>query len=456
MALYNETQIKKDIHWLMEQVKCLVKNAGSSSGSTINQNNVFRNIGLSINEAIDEAVVADYINALPSFLVSEIELLVITVTSIIEDTSTTYKYLLTNTGKGNYGTGGFQIDSTNLTLIYSQELVSTDIEDLDTTQTIVLGLIDIDVSTTLNNSSPPILIQNQADGYVLFKTSEGNYLFLAEGGLYGSGELQTTMADFQLLAEAVIPITKTSQLINDGASGVSTYTEKTYVDGKVATEASARSTADAALVTLIGNKEDKSNKTAIVIGNETSSVLYLNILGAVTYFQQKLTDSIFGTFISSLTAKTTIVDGDTSVISDSADSGKAKKVTWANIFSYIKSKSETEISYACSDEVSDLTVGTLITFRMPFGMTLTNVKLSLNTAPTGSKVIVDIRKGGVTIFSTLISVDTTSTTSVGASVPAVISVPALTDDSIMTIITTQVGSVVTGKGLKVTFLGKRT
>lgn len=115
----------------------------------------------------------------------------------------------------------------------------------------------------------------------------------------------------------------------------------------------------------------------------------------------------------------------------------------------------TEISYACSDEISDLTAGTLITFRMPFGMTLTALKLSLNTAPTGTKLIVDVRKNGVTILSTLISVDISSTTSVGASVPYIISDSNLIDDSIITILTTQVGSTIAGKGLKVTFLGKR-
>lgn len=201
--------------------------------------------------------------------------------------------------------------------------------------------------------------------------------------------------------------------------------------------------------------EDTANKTATIIGNESSTTLFPNILGAVTYFQQKLTDSIFGSFITSLTAKVTIVDADTSVVSDSADSGKAKKVTWLNIFNYVNSKIEIPLSYACSDEVSDLAVGTLITFRMPCGLTLSNVKLSLNVAPTVTKVIVDIKKNGTSIFSTLISVDTSQTTSVGASVPAVISDTNLVDDSIITISTTQVGSSVAGKGLKVTFLGKK-
>lgn len=205
----------------------------------------------------------------------------------------------------------------------------------------------------------------------------------------------------------------------------------------------------------VSGKEDKTNKTNIVIGNEASTTLYLNIVGAVTYFQQKLTDSIFGNFITALTAKTTIVDADTSVVSDSADGGKAKKVTLASIFNYIKSKTDIDYSCACSDETSDLTAGTLITFRMPYGMTLNAIKLSVNVAPTGSKIIVDIRKGGVSILSTLVSIDTGSTTSVGAAVAYVISDNNLVDDSIITIITTLVGSSSAGKGLKVTLIGKR-
>lgn len=204
-------------------------------------------------------------------------------------------------------------------------------------------------------------------------------------------------------------------------------------------------------------KEDKSNKTNNVAGNENSTSSYLSVSGSYSYFQQKLTDSNLGTFIStSLTPKTTPVDADYIVLSDSADSSKAKKILLSNFFTnYIKSKSDTEISYACSDEVSDLIVDTLITFRMPFGMNLTNTKLSLNTAPTLSKLIVDVKKNGTTIFSTLPSIDTGSTTSVSSSTPAVISNSNLSDDSIITIMTTQVGSGAAGKGLKVTFIGKR-
>lgn len=209
------------------------------------------------------------------------------------------------------------------------------------------------------------------------------------------------------------------------------------------------------LYSLLSAKESAANKTNIVIGNEASTSLYLNILGAVTYFQQKLTDITLGNLIVALSNKTALVDTDTTLLSDSADSGKAKEVSWLNVYNYISSKIVDTETYACSDEVSALNVGLVITFRMPYHMTLSNVKISLNTAPTITKLIVDIRKGGVSIFSTLLSVDTGQTTSVGASVPAVISNNDLVNDSVITIYVTQIGSGVAGTGLKVTLLGKK-
>lgn len=170
-------------------------------------------------------------------------------------------------------------------------------------------------------------------------------------------------------------------------------------------------------------------------------------------YQGTASDLVLGAQIVSSSEKPEIDDGDNIGFSDSEDFDKNKKVSFAKLFNYIKSKNQTEISYACSDETSDLSVGTLITFRMPFGLTVSRVKLSLNTGPTLSKLIVDVKKNGVSIFSTLVSVDTSQTTSNGASVPAVISQPTLNDDAVITIHTTQIGSGTAGKGLKVTLIG---
>jgi len=105
---------------------------------------------------------------------------------------------------------------------------------------------------------------------------------------------------------------------------------------------------------------------------------------------------------------------------------------------------------ACSNEDANLTVGTAkVTFRMPYAATLTAVKASVTTAPTGSNLIIDINEGGTTVFSTLLSIDATELTSTTAATPAVISDSSLADDAEITIDIDQIGSTVAGAGLKV-------
>jgi hypothetical protein len=115
-----------------------------------------------------------------------------------------------------------------------------------------------------------------------------------------------------------------------------------------------------------------------------------------------------------------------------------------------------EIGVACSDEVTDLATGTaVVTFRMPFAMTLTGVRAGVSTAPTGSTVIVDINEAGTSVLSTKLSIDATEKTSTTAATAAVISDSALADDAEITIDIDQVGSTVAGTGLKVWLLGTR-
>jgi len=89
---------------------------------------------------------------------------------------------------------------------------------------------------------------------------------------------------------------------------------------------------------------------------------------------------------------------------------------------------------AASDETTDLTTGTAkVTFRMPYAFTLTDVRASVNTAPTGSVLTVDINEGGVTILSTKLTIDIAEKTSTTAAIPAVISDTSLADDAEITI-----------------------
>jgi hypothetical protein len=115
-----------------------------------------------------------------------------------------------------------------------------------------------------------------------------------------------------------------------------------------------------------------------------------------------------------------------------------------------------ELVIACSDETSNLTTGTAkVTFRMPYAMTLSSVRASVNTAPTGSTLIVDINEAGSTILSTKLSIDASELTSTTAATAAVISDTALADDAEVTIDIDQIGSTIAGKGLKVVLKGVR-
>ena len=112
-----------------------------------------------------------------------------------------------------------------------------------------------------------------------------------------------------------------------------------------------------------------------------------------------------------------------------------------------------------SDESTNLTTGTSkATFNMPFAMTLTGVKATVNTAPAGSTIVVDINEAGSTILTTKLSIDASELTSSTAASAAVIggAGPALADDALITFDIDQVGSSTAGKGLKVTLYGYRT
>ena len=114
------------------------------------------------------------------------------------------------------------------------------------------------------------------------------------------------------------------------------------------------------------------------------------------------------------------------------------------------------ISAAVSDETSNLIIGTeSLTFRMPYAMTLSDVRASVGTAPTGSTLIVDINENASTVLSTKLSIDATEKTSTTAVIPPVISDINLVDDAEITIDIDQVGATIAGAGLKIYLIGKR-
>jgi hypothetical protein len=115
-----------------------------------------------------------------------------------------------------------------------------------------------------------------------------------------------------------------------------------------------------------------------------------------------------------------------------------------------------ELVIACSDETSDLTVGAnKVTFRAPCAFTLTAVRASVNTAPTGSPLVVNVNKNGTSVLSTKLSIDASEKTSLTAASAAVISSSAIASDDEIAIGIDQGITGQMGKGLKVVLIGTR-
>ena len=136
-----------------------------------------------------------------------------------------------------------------------------------------------------------------------------------------------------------------------------------------------------------------------------------------------------------------------------ADSGVADGIAWkANTHPAVTQSFIT----ACSDETSDLTTGIKSTWRLPFNFTAQSVRASVTTAPTGANITVDILQNGVSILSTLITIEATEKTSISAATQPVLSTTALTNDAEITINLTVIGSTNSGQGLKVSIIGIET
>jgi len=111
---------------------------------------------------------------------------------------------------------------------------------------------------------------------------------------------------------------------------------------------------------------------------------------------------------------------------------------------------------ALSDETTDVTAGTAkSTFRAPFAMTITDVRASATTAPTGSKAGFDVNVAGSSIFSFNLNIDDGERTSTTAESSFILSSTAIADDDEIVIDVDSVGATTAGRGFKVSIIGER-
>lgn len=112
--------------------------------------------------------------------------------------------------------------------------------------------------------------------------------------------------------------------------------------------------------------------------------------------------------------------------------------------------------YAISDETTALTTGTAkLTTRARHAMKVLGVRASLSTASSSGNPTFDVNVGGVSIFSTTLTIDASEKTSVTAAVPAVLTgVPlAIADDAEITFDIDTAGTGATGA--KIALIGVR-
>ncbi len=115
-----------------------------------------------------------------------------------------------------------------------------------------------------------------------------------------------------------------------------------------------------------------------------------------------------------------------------------------------------EFQVAASDLTTPITAGTnKAYFRAPFAFTLTAVRASVLTAGTGSTILIDINKSGVTVLSTKIMINAAEKTSTTAAIAPSISDAAIENDAELTIDFDQVGATIAGSGVIVTLIGTR-
>ncbi len=112
---------------------------------------------------------------------------------------------------------------------------------------------------------------------------------------------------------------------------------------------------------------------------------------------------------------------------------------------------------ACSDEITPLSTGLAVTkIRMPYALTLSDVRGSVTTAATGTTLLsFDIFESTASIFSTIPTFPAGATTTVGSTAPYVFSNPSLTDNAVISFNIDSIGSSLPGYGLKVYLIGNK-
>ncbi len=106
-----------------------------------------------------------------------------------------------------------------------------------------------------------------------------------------------------------------------------------------------------------------------------------------------------------------------------------------------------DLSFALSDETSDLTTDNDAEIEVRREQTLVSITLAVNVAPTGSSILCDVKKNGVSILTTPIELPAASTT-VTITPPQIATTTLAVGDRLKADII-QIGATVPGAGGKI-------
>tara|TARA_R110000787_G_scaffold1459_1_gene5982 strand:- start:10346 stop:11788 length:1443 start_codon:yes stop_codon:yes gene_type:complete len=217
---------------------------------------------------------------------------------------------------------------------------------------------------------------------------------------------------------------------------------------------------------LIDIDEQNAGSKSLVIESDATALLTINdtlMTSSVPIDTPDVETSILsardGTLaqtIANSTGVTTFVSGATLVapVLGTPASGLLSNCTGLPLAGILPAAKTESIIVALGDEATALETGTKVTFYMPYAFTLTGVRSTVLTAPTGSQLIVDIHDAGTTIMTThKLDIDINEFKSTDAAQAPVLTDTALADNTKIELIVDQIGSTVAGAGLKVYLIG---
>jgi len=205
-------------------------------------------------------------------------------------------------------------------------------------------------------------------------------------------------------------------------------------------------------------------KGAAMVATSTSSTSNAIGTGSKTFVTATALTVGVGAFVTAartsdpakvLFGQVTAISGTTVTLDVFAVAGTGTFTDWTLSVGAAGARPKTAVGAAITGTRSDVVTGTANeTVRMPHAMTVEGVTAGLTVAATAGLTTIDIKKNGVSILSTLLTIDAGEKTSATAATPAVISDANLSADDEITFDVTTAGT--GAKGLKVWLAGRST